>query len=314
MYMKQPSMFHKSDLERFAYDDNSDVDTNYNNNNPIVPIIADIQKQHAKRTAKLPKNNISDPMGVMVHNYMRTSGVHANPPKRVVQLLAKKVKYDPKILSNMSELLQTNRMEILALMFESTFDWYQRNIKNDNKKQIKLHLLENIFKNIAYDILKSTLKVKIKSMAQEFHAVFCDPDLNPYNADKEIRNRFNVIKQQLQHQINDEYQFDITFPCLRHNLTPPCKVKNCQWPHICRCGSSDHLLTEKHCPCYHMDDEKLFKMIRGMNVYHAKKSNKSPKFDRWRQRYGSYPNNPSNNQLQNNKNDNNDNKYNRQRR
>lgn len=311
--MKQPNMFHKKDLEGFIYNNSDEEDYDNSNNNPILPIIADIQKQQAKKTAKLPKNNISDPMGVMIYNYMRTSGVQAESAKRIIQLLADKPKFDPKLLSNMSELLQTNRMEILALMFEATFDCYQRNIKKDKHRKINMELLENIFRNIAYNILKSTLKVKTKSMAQEFHAVFCDMDLNPYCADKAIKDRLNVLKQQLKHQINDDYQFDIVSPCLTHNLSPPCKTKNCKWPHICRCGASDHVMTDRHCPSYHMDEEKFFRKIRGMNIYHAKKSNRNTKFDRWRQRTGPYPNNLPNNQLPN-KNDNDINKYNKQRR
>ena len=62
--MKQPEMFHKYDLNGYAYDvdnetDDSDADHNNNNNNPVCPIIAASQKQQAKKTARLPKNNIS---------------------------------------------------------------------------------------------------------------------------------------------------------------------------------------------------------------------------------------------------------------
>ena len=313
--MKQPNMFHKNDLGQFIYDDDdSDDEEDYNNNNPVIPIIEAIQKQQAKKTAKLPKNNISHPMGVMVHNYIKLAGAHAVPAKRIIQLLSNKVKYEPKILSNMSELLYTNRIEILALMFEATLDCYQRGIKNDKQKQINLQLLENIFKNISYNIVRSTVKVKIKSMAQEFHAAFCDADLDPYKADTVIKDRLNILKQQLQHQINDNYQFDIICPCLRHNLSPPCKIKNCQSPHICRCGASDHTMSDKHCPKYHLDDEKFFKKIKGMNIYHAKRANKAQKFDKWKH-YGPYATNPSINHAPNVKNDNLDsNKYNKHRR
>ena len=299
--MKQPDMFHKYDLNGYVYDndidtDDNDNEDNFNNNNPVGPIIAAIQKQQAKKTARLPKNNISDPMGVMVHNYIKLAGVQANPAKRIVTLLSNKVKYDPKILSNMTELLQTNRMEAIALMFEATLDCYQRAIKSDKHKQKCLQLLENIFKDISYNIIRSTLKIKIKSMAQEFHAAFCDADLDPYKSDKVIRDRLDILKQQLQHQINDEYQFDSKCPCLRHNLSPPCKIKNCPWRHVCRCGASDHIMTDRHCPNHHMDDEKFFKKIKGMNLYHTKRANKASKFDKWRQHNPLYPNNTLNNQ------------------
>ena len=50
--MKQPDMFHKCDLNRYACDvddDAGDNEDDYNiNNNPVVPIIAANQKQQAK--------------------------------------------------------------------------------------------------------------------------------------------------------------------------------------------------------------------------------------------------------------------------
>ena len=316
-FMKQSSMFHRDDLLWSQNDDvNTDDGDNVNITNPVGPIIADIQKQQAKKTARLPKNNISDPMGVMIYNFIKLAGVKANPAKRIITLLSNKDKYDPKILSNMSELLQTNRFEPLALMFESTLDYYRRGIKSDPHKQQHIQTMENVFKNISYILIKSALNTKIQSIAQEFHATFCDVDMDPFQADKSIADRLDVLKQQLQHQLNDTYQFDNLCPCLRHNLSPPCKIKNCPWPHICRCGNSDHIMTDKHCPKYHMDDEKWFKKIKGMNNYHSKRANKSSKHDKWRQNNGQYYNNGSINQsTNNNKNDNNNNnKYNRQRR
>ena len=62
--MKQPSMFHKSHFDRSAYDSDNDTDDDdYDDNNPLSPIIAAIQQQQGKKTATLPKNNTSDPMG-----------------------------------------------------------------------------------------------------------------------------------------------------------------------------------------------------------------------------------------------------------
>ena len=60
-------MFHKYDLSGHAHDnddDTNDNDDDYdnNNNNPVDPRNAAIQKQQIKKTARLPKNDISDPM------------------------------------------------------------------------------------------------------------------------------------------------------------------------------------------------------------------------------------------------------------
>ena len=310
--LKQSSMFHKFNLDHFIYD--NDVEENDDNDNPVGPIIAAIQQQQARKNARLPKNNISDPMGVMVHNFIKLAGVQANSAKRIIMLLSNKQKYEPKLLSNISELLQTNRMEPLALMFEATRDFYQRAIKKDDNNHQYKQSLQNVFKNIAYNIMQSSLKIKISSMAQEFHATFCDADLDPIKADKNIEERLKILTQQLQHQINNTYQFDSMCPCLRHNLSPPCKVKNCPWPHICRCGAADHIMSDRHCTKYHLDDDKFFKKIHGMNAYHNKRASKAAKYDKWKN-YGPFPNNQSQNQPSNNdRNDNNDNNRYRQRR
>ena len=100
-------------------------------------------------------------------------------------------------------------------------------------------------KDVSYNVIRSTLKVKIESMAQEFHAAFCNADLESYNAHKIIKDRSNRLKQQVQHQVNVKCQFDGICPCLRHNLLP-CKIKNCLWRHVCRCGASDQIMTPKN--------------------------------------------------------------------
>ena len=92
-----------------------------------------------------------------------------------------------------------------------------------------------MFKDITYDINTPALKVKIESKAQELHATFFDADLNFHDADKAMRDRLNMLEQQLQHQINVKQQFEGICPCLRHNLSPPSKINSCQCRHVCRC-------------------------------------------------------------------------------
>ena len=74
--------------------------------------------------------------------------------------------------------------------------------------------MEKAFKNISYNIIRSTVNVKVKNVAQEFHAAFCDADLDFYKSDEVTRNRLDALKQQLQHQINDDHRLDSTCPCL----------------------------------------------------------------------------------------------------
>ena len=54
------STFHKSDLDWFAHGDTDD--DAFDSNNLVGPITAAVQKQQAKKTAGLPKNNIFDPI------------------------------------------------------------------------------------------------------------------------------------------------------------------------------------------------------------------------------------------------------------
>ena len=137
------------------------------------PVIATIQKQQAKNTVRLPKKTISDPMGIMVPIYVNLAGVQMNAAKRVLTLLSNKSKCDPKMLSNMTELLQTNGMAAVALMFEATLLFYQRGVKSDEQKQKHLHLLEKVFKDISYNIIRSKLQVKIKSTFGATHILAC---------------------------------------------------------------------------------------------------------------------------------------------
>ena len=88
-------------------------------------------------------------MEVMVHNYIKLACVQANSAKHIETLLSNQIKYDSKRLLNMTELLQTNRMEAIALTFEATLDCYQRGIICDEHEQKCLQLLENAFKDIS---------------------------------------------------------------------------------------------------------------------------------------------------------------------
>ena len=104
-----------------------------------------------------------------------------------------------------------------------------------------------VFKKAANEILETAMSVGVKSTGQGVRAMFNAPDLDPLKADKVLKN-FNFFKQQLQHQLNDECKFDIIPPCLRHNLTQQCKIKNCNLLHICRFGATDQIMSDERCP------------------------------------------------------------------
>ena len=289
--MKQPSMFHKNDMARYYVGSSDDEQDNDDYSNPIGPVFDAIQKQRAKQRARLPKNNISDPVGVIIHNFIKLAGVHAIPAKIIISLLANKDKYDPKLLSNMSDLLNTNRFEPLAILYVAIKQYYMRYMTSRYKNKLSSQQLTLVFNNIANEILETATSVHIKSIAQEMHAMFSDPELDPLEADKVLKERFTVLKQQLQHQINNQYKFDIIAPCLVHNLTPPCKIKGCNRPHICRCGATDHIMSDKRCPMYHKNDDTFFDKINSMNNYHARRANKIKRWKKYDNTYNSSHNN-----------------------
>ena len=82
-------------------------------------------------------------------------------------------------------------MQAVALIFEAKVNHHQRGTQSDVQNRKCLPSLEKVFKDIFYNTIRSTLKVKVKSMAQEFHAAFCDTDLDPHEADKVIRDLLN---------------------------------------------------------------------------------------------------------------------------
>ena len=136
-----------------------------------------------------------------------------------------------------------------------------------------------MFNNVANEILETAMSLHVKSMAQEMHAMFSDPDLDPLKADDVLKERLTVLKQWLQHQINNQYTFDIILPCLVHNLAQPCKFKGCNMPHICRCGATDHIMSVKKSLLYHKNDDTFFDEINSMNNYHARRGSE---IKRWR--------------------------------
>ena len=102
----------------------------------------------------------------------------------------------------MTELLYKQNQS-RSVYVEATSDCYQRGIKSGKHKQKCLQLLGKVFKNVSYNIIRSTLKAKIKRMAQEFHAAVCDADLDLYKSVKVMRDRLDAQKL--------------------HNLPPPCR-------------------------------------------------------------------------------------------
>ena len=74
-------------------------------------------------------------MGVIVYNSIKLAGGHAIPAKVVITLLANKEKYDPKLLSNMSDLLNTNRFEPIAILYVAIKQYYTRYMTSKCKNQ-----------------------------------------------------------------------------------------------------------------------------------------------------------------------------------
>ena len=313
----QPSMFRKDDVRvRFIDDDkNDDVinlepPSNTNNDNPVGSIVAAIHKQRVKKTAALPKNTIADPAGVIIYEHVKLAGVKADSMKKIITLLANKENFDPKILSDVSQLIDKDVIEGLALLFNSYRGYIRRNVRNDTNKSLKLKRLDDEFKDISFKIMTSIPHIRLSSMGKEFHAMMCDADVNPFKAHKIIDSRFDILAQKLQHQIDDTYTLNNSAVCLPHNIMPPCRDKKCPLPHACStCGGRDHIATDSRCPKFHYMKEWFLKRNIEINRYYQNKSKKpyrqnrnydypqSPHYDRRQNQ--NLPNNRYNNNRNN---------------
>ena len=273
-------MFNKDDL-RVHFLDNMDTNDSENESdidddvlsNPVGSIVAAIHKQQSKKTAALPKNTITDPAGVILYDHIKVAGVKADALKRMVCLLMNKKQFQPKLLSDVSQIAAPNRIEGLAMIYNAFHCFMFNDIKNDINKEKKKKVLQEVFNRIAFLILSHIPQIKISSMAKEFHAMVCDGDINPFHADKIIKNRFDILAQKLQHQVDESYNFDTVFPCLVHNTMNPCKDTKCPAPHICGvCGAADHIATDPRCPKYHTMKDWYIKRMNEVNKYYQHKS------------------------------------------
>ena len=112
------------------------------------------------------------------------AGVH-NASKRIITSSSIEDEYDPKLLSNVSDLLNTNRFEPLVILHIAKKQHYMRQVTSKNdKNNLSSEYLSMVFNNIANKILETAMSLHVKSMAQETHATFSNPDLGPLKADK----------------------------------------------------------------------------------------------------------------------------------
>ena len=78
----------------------------------------------------------------MVHNHVKLPGVHPNSAKRIVTSSSNEIRCDSKTLLNITELLQTNAIEAVTVMFGATLDSYQCCVKSDEHTETYSRLLE----------------------------------------------------------------------------------------------------------------------------------------------------------------------------
>ena len=230
-----PSMFHKDDLRvhcladiNIDESDDEPISDNDLMSNPVGSIVAAIHKQQSKKTAALPKNTIADPAGVILYDHIKVAGVKADALKRMVSLLLNKKQFQPKLLSDTTQIIASNRIEGFAMVYKAIYYYMFNNIKNDVNRDEKRKILQEVFNKIAFLILSHIPQIKISSMAKEFHAMVCDSDVNPFRSDEIIKKRFDILAQKLQHQVDESYSFDAIFPCLVQNTINPCKDQNVQ--------------------------------------------------------------------------------------
>ena len=166
-------MFHKDDLHVHFMDDDNDNDSDNEPlsgtdvaSNPVGSIVAAIQKQQSKKNAALPKNTIADPAGVILYEHIKIAGVKADALKTMIGLILDKKPFQPKLLSDVSQVVSTNRIEGLAMVFNAWFGFLLKELKNDINKDRKRKLLQEVFNKMAFSILSSIPQIKISSMGK----------------------------------------------------------------------------------------------------------------------------------------------------
>ena len=76
---------------------------------------------------------------------------------------------------------------LLSIIIESNEQYPVIHLKS-LKKNKKILATETTFTNTAHEMLKTVVTVQIKSIAQERHVVFSDPDLDLFKADDVMKN------------------------------------------------------------------------------------------------------------------------------
>ena len=209
---------------------------------------------------------------MIVYAYIKLAGVKADSIKRIIQLLSGKDKFEPKILSDLSQFTRFNRIENLALLYNAYRSYVAENLKNNVHKERKLNTLGTVFKDISFT-------VKISSLNEKFQSIMCDPVINPFGANEMIEKRFENLNQKLQHQTDDSFTFENTSACIVHNVVNPCKDIKCGYPHICSlCGDRDHTALELRCAKPHTVKDWFVKRMTEVNRYYNTKSKRSRNF------------------------------------
>ena len=87
--------------------------------NQVCSTVVATHEQQAKKTAALPKNTTVEPSGVIVYDHINLPCVKADSMKRIVCLLPNKEKFEPKLLSYVSQIIAKDRIIRFVLLYSA---------------------------------------------------------------------------------------------------------------------------------------------------------------------------------------------------
>ena len=113
-------------------------------------------------------------MRLMACDHIKLAGVQENSAKRIATSLSHELTDDPKLLSKVTELLQTNESgkRAVALMLQAMLDCPQRGPTPAEPEQKRIYSLRKPSKDVSCNVIRSMLNLKLKTGSKNFKLDF----------------------------------------------------------------------------------------------------------------------------------------------
>ena len=254
------------------FDDPSNDNAGDNHSNPVAELNAQIQKNEVKKTERLAKNNLTDAAAVMLYDHIRKKGCDADPIKVLVTLFSGRKRFDNKMFTDLSPLLSQDRIQSTSMLLDAFFEYVRRSFLREKNSDVKMKKLEYSYQQSAKCILQATQFIKCSSIAKEVYSLINDDHIDPLQFHTSLARRIQIIQQQLQHQINSQFRFQITAVCPIWNFFIQCSNNNCKMLHVCsNCGATDHKALDSRCRNYNNFPDWFPKRMDSVNQYYETK-------------------------------------------